>query len=181
MGLVPLPDQYRDDVAVSFIGESVSADKPFDAEAGLELPGYEEGANVNQIIWKTGIDWAEGVVMQPQSTNLLGCTDDFTSNLDVYFAISSSLMQRTRGTVEIDVYGYNSGTLLSSQLIVLDLDPNQTTSAVAKFSFQSGSYDPVYLVKVTFPTASELTYAPAQVRYLSPIQYVLVLLGLLKP
>lgn len=118
--------------------------------------------------------------MQPQSVGLLGCTTDFWSNLDVYFTISNSLTQPTCGTVQVSIYGYYSGTLLSSRLMVLDFN-NETTSAVAKFSFQSGSYDPLYVVKVTFPTAAELAYVPAELKYLSPIEYALVLLGVLTP
>lgn len=63
----------------------------------------------------------------------------------------------------------------------MDFKPNETISTVAKFSILSDAYYPTFLVKVTVPTAEELIYAPPEIKYLSPIQYVLAMLSLLTP
>lgn len=168
-GFVPLPDMYRDHVSVDFVGGAVQT------IFTVAEHGETEEFKTQYTTWKV----TDGVAIQPQTSNVQGCSSEYTNRLDVNFTISNSLTQPTRGTVKVAVYDYNTRTLLSSRQMVLDFKPDGPTSGVAKFSILSFTYDPTFLVKVTFPTADELTYVPAQVEYLSPIQYVLVLLGLL--
>lgn len=170
-GLVPLPDQYRDNLSVDSVGGAVAT-----------ILSYDEHGDTEQFkalykSWKV----SDGVAIQAQMVNIQACSTSYTNNLDVNFTISNNLVKPTRGTVEVAVYDYNSRTLLSSRFMVLNFEPGKAASGVAKFSILTVIFDAIFLVKVTFPTANQLSYIPSEVKYLSPIQYVLVLLGLLTP
>lgn len=168
-GFVPLPDKYRDNVSVDFVGGAVQTIFSTDEH------GDTENFKTQYTTWKV----TDGVAIQPQTSNVQACSTEYTNNLDVNFTISNNLIQPTRGTVRVAVYDYKTRQLLSSRLFLSNFEPTKATSGVAKFNILSVTYDPTFLVKVTLPTADELTYVPAEVKYLSPIQYVLVLLGLL--
>lgn len=170
-GLIPLPDKYMDAVSIDFIGGAVSTI----FSSGEH--GEEEQFKTDYQMWKV----TDGVALQPQTSNVQGCTTEYTNNMVVNFTISNSLMEPTVGTVRVAVYDYESRTLLSNRYLVLNFEPRNATYGTAKFSILSFVFDPIFLVQVTFPTSDELVYLPAEVKQLSPLEYVLVLLGFLAP
>jgi hypothetical protein len=170
-GYVPLPDQDRDKVSVDFVGGAVQTIFAADDH------GDTQEFKTQYKTWKV----TEGVAIQPETSNVQGCSSEYTNNLNVNFTISNSLIQSTRGTVEVAVYDYQTRNLLEKQLMTLDFKPNQDASGLARFNILSFTFDPTFLVKVSFPSPAELSYVHAQVKYLPLIQYVLVLLGLLAP
>jgi|GEM_PF-2166301 len=169
-GYVPLGDALRDKVSLSSINGVVQT--IFDDQHG-DVDQFMQEYTVS----RTG----EGILIQPLRSNVQGCSTDYTNYLVVNFTIFNELPRPQKATLNVSVYDTANGQLAASKLIVANLEPKQESSYEAKFYIISTEYDPIFLVKVTFPTADQLAYVPSTTNEIPLFQYLLIQLGLLSP
>jgi|YelNatPaOPRAMG01_1025707.scaffolds.fasta_scaffold36112_3 hypothetical protein len=171
MGYVPLSDSAREKVSVDFVNGAVSTILSSDEHGDVEQFKTE------YTQWKV----TNGVIVQPQTSNVQGCSTEYVNNLEVNFSISNQLTFPERGTVNVTVFDNRNGAKLATKLFIMDFKPGTMTSGVAKFTIFSNEFDPLFLVKVTFPTSDELSFTPATSRQVPLLEYVLMKLGIISP
>ncbi len=169
-GAVPLSDSARANVVVTSIDGGVQSitDPTAAGDGSPQLVGVDT--------WSPS---SNTEVVSPQVSST-GCTSLYQASMSVSFTLANRLPTETKGAVNVSVFDYNSGMKLATDIITLTFKPGQDTSSTASFNLVSTFPDPVYLVTITFPTATDLA-SGTPILHVSLFQYFLYRAGLLDP
>jgi hypothetical protein len=168
-GLVPLPDNAKDKVTVVSIGGMLQMIRSYDPEEE-DFP-----TAVTVKTWNLTNGQA---FLQPLTSDSIGCENVYSNSLIVNVETANELTQTEKATVNVTVFESASGRWIATQLLVLQLEPGVHSYTAAKFTVMTDEPDPIFLVKVTFPTQAELN-APLPTTQLPLFEYVLVKLGIM--
>jgi hypothetical protein len=118
-----------------------------------------------------------GVAITHSNVASAGCQNVFTDNIDVNFTVTNTLSAPVRGAINITVYN-DAGKLLDNDVLMLTYTPGQPAYAAAKFSLTTAELQPVFTVKVTFPTGQDAASVTAT-KQVSLLEFLLMRAGLL--
>jgi hypothetical protein len=164
-----LPDEAREKVIVTSMNGA--------AQMVSDLVSQEAELPPTPVDFSTSSLSSNEIMMQPKTSHAAGCTSDFYNTIEVNITTWNELMKDTKGALNLTVYDGNTGQLLESKLFVLDLKPRTAFSVNAIFHVTTLEADPVFDIKVTFPTAQELGQAKIVTR-MTLLEYFLTLAGL---
>ncbi len=119
-----------------------------------------------------------GVTIAHTNVASSGCQSVFTDNIDVNFTVTNDLTAPVSGAINITVYNDKSGELLESKVLMFTYTPGQPAFAAAKFSLSTQEIQPVFLVKVTFPTGQDAA-SVTSTKQVSLLEFLLMRAGLL--
>jgi hypothetical protein len=170
VGLAPLRDSARGEMSVDSVNSVAQAI-------------YDDGhGEVQQL--KTEMElWnmSEGTALiQPRTFDVSGCSTMYSNSLEIKYSVSNKLVSAEHGTLAVSVTDNKNGQLLKTVLIPTDFRPWVIVSGSAKFEITSIDYEPIYLIKVFFPTAAQLN-ASLDVVHLPLFRYILSRVGVGTP
>jgi hypothetical protein len=167
----PLPDTARSRVMVTSING-----------ASMTAPGNslsEDGSTeAEPITFQTSNLTNNEALMQSDAAQVEGCNTEFRYDVNISFTAANELIEETKGTANVTVYNNDSGSFLASQLLALDFKPGAPTTATVSFNLATPEADPIFLVRVTFPTYDQLG-AVRTTMHLRLFEYLLLKGGLL--
>ena len=173
-GAVALPAQAEDKITIDNIGGMLQ--EGFDQQEG------EASGNVDTAVTVATFNaTADQVYMEPLETEALGCGSNYLSSLTVSVVTSNQLAYEEKGTVNVSVLDSAGEQLYASQLLVFDFKPGASTSGAANFSIETPESNPIFLVRVTFPTQEDLNSANVSVEHIPLFEYLLMELGIAVP
>jgi hypothetical protein len=173
-GAVALPNEARDKVTIVTIAGMLQVS--YDQNLGEDTANVQTAQTVETWNMSNG-----EVYMQPLQTESLGCENKYLSSLGVSIETSNQLAYEEWGTVNVSVLDSAGSLLYASQLLVLDFKPGAATSGAANFSITTTDDNPVFLVKVAFPTQQDLNSANATMAQVPLFEYLLMKLGIAVP
>lgn len=171
---VPLSEGAKDKVTVVGIAGMLSLG--YDQQMGEDTSNVQSPINV--ATWNmTG----NQVYMQPLTTLSIGCENDYRSTLSVRIDTDNELTYEEMGTVNISVFDPEGQQLYATKLLILDFQPGTAVSAAANFSIVTLDANPVFLVRVSFPTATDLDVASSTANHVPLFEYLMIKLGIVIP
>ena len=121
-----------------------------------------------------------GVIIMPQGVTTTGCSSVSSYTVGVSFNVSNELPEPMDVAATVSVFDNKTGRLLDAQSLQLSLTPGKTVPVQASFTIASGDTTPVFLAKVTFPTAEDASNVPAASRQVPLFEFLLMRAGLLR-
>jgi len=168
---IALPQGARDKITIVAIAGMMQVS--YNQQMG------EDAANVQSPINVASWNMTDNqVFMQPLTTLSIGCENSYRSLLGVRVDTDNQLGSEERGMVNISVFDQTGKQLYDSKLLNMDFVPGSRASASANFSIVTLDANPVFLVRVSFPTDQDLTTASSALTHVTLFQYVLMKLGL---
>jgi hypothetical protein len=168
-GLVPLPDHSRDKVTVVSIAGMMQMINSLSSE--------EEDFPTSVTVRTWNLSNGE-TYMQPMTSKAIGCENSYSNQLNVKVETANQLAQGEKAAVNVTVFESADGRVLATQLLILDLKPGEHSYLNARFDIMTEESDPVFLVRVSFPTQAELNASPLPTRQVPLFEYILIKLGI---
>jgi hypothetical protein len=170
-GAVALPDDVRDKVVVSSINGGVQT--VFDESTG----GDTDAQIVGVQTWSPS---SNTMVVSPQ-VSTSGCMTEFKTSVSVSFTTMNMLSVAEKGAVNVTIFNNKNGVKLATYIVPMDFRPGVPTSGSAHFDVSvNDDGNPAFLVKITFPSASELSNGISNQR-VPLFEYLLYQAGFLSP
>jgi hypothetical protein len=141
-----------------------------------DISTEDEAPPVTFDTWNQSTD---SIVLQPQLSTSPGCSTIFSTMIDVDIALANALDHEQTGVMNVSVTDNSNGMLLASRLFVIDFKPGQPSTVETTFVLATDQPNPVLLLKVSFPTSSELQSAPATIIHVPLFEYLLMKAGIL--
>jgi hypothetical protein len=123
-------------------------------------------------------DAATGVTIAHSNVASAGCQNVFTDNIEVNFTVTNELTAPVRGAINMSVCNSKTGVLMDYKVLMLTFTPGQPEFAAAKFSLTTQDLQPIFLVKVTFPTGQDAA-SVTSTKPVSLLEFLLMRAGLL--
>jgi hypothetical protein len=148
-------------------------------ESQMQTPSEGDPSPPSYPLASSQVNSTANEVLMTSMATQAGCDTDFESTVQISFTISNTLSNDEGGTVNITVFDNGNGELLASQLVVLDFRSWVPVSGNATFNIVVPESNPVFLVRLTFPTAEELSPVRATTVQVPLFEYLLTKAGLL--
>jgi hypothetical protein len=123
-------------------------------------------------------DAATGVTVSHSNVASAGCANVFTDNINVNFTVTNELIASVRGAINISVYNSKTGVFMDDKVLMLTFTVGQPAFAAAKFSLTTADLQPIFLVKVTFPTGQDAE-SVTSTKQVSLFEFLLMRAGIL--
>jgi hypothetical protein len=170
-GATGLPEDLRSKVIITSLNGATQM-TPQDITTEDEAP---------PLTFDTWNQSTDSIVVEPRMAEGSGCSTIFTTIIDVNIVVANALDHEVKGALNVTVTDVSSGMLLVSRLFAIDFKPGQPYAVETTFVIETDQVSPVFLVKATFPTSSELQSAPATIIHVPLFEYLLMKAGFMSP
>ncbi|HVP23679.1 MAG TPA: hypothetical protein VMS77_07180 [Conexivisphaerales archaeon] len=145
---------------------------------------YDESTGGDTDAQIVGVQtWAPSsntLVVSPQ-VSTSGCQTEFKTSVVVTFMTANRLSVEEKGSVNVSVFNNKNGQKLDTYIVPMDFKPGAPASGSAHFDLTvNDDGNPAFLVKITFPTASDLANG-LPLQQVSLFEFLLYKAGVLSP